>query len=141
MNQKNPLVLIILDGWGYRPETQHNAIAQAQTPFFDMLMQKYPHTFLNASETHVGLPKGQIGNSEIGHMTIGTGRVIDTDLMKIDKAALAGDFAQNPAFLQLFDHVKKYDSTLHVLGLVSPVASTATKRTCTRFWPRPNRRA
>ncbi|MDE2311798.1 MAG: 2,3-bisphosphoglycerate-independent phosphoglycerate mutase [Patescibacteria group bacterium] len=115
-----PVALIILDGWGHRPDNSHNAIAQARTPFFDELTQKYPHTLLNASEQHVGLPAGQIGNSEIGHMTIGTGRIIHTDLVKIDKAAKDNLFAANPAFSQLFDHVKQYDSTLHVLGLVSP---------------------
>lgn len=115
-----PVALIILDGWGHREENKHNAIAQAKTPFFDSLIKNYPHTTLNASENFVGLPKGQIGNSEIGHMTMGTGRVIDTDLVKINKAAARGEFISNPAFNQLFDHVKKYNSTLHVLGLVSP---------------------
>lgn len=119
MNKK-PVCLIILDGWGHREETKHNAIAQAKTPFFNMLMEKYPHTLLNASEEHVGLPGGQIGNSEIGHMTMGTGRVLDVDLVKINKAAINGEFHTNPAFLQIFDHVKKFNSTLHILGLVSP---------------------
>ncbi len=120
MQDHKPLALIILDGWGHREETEHNAIAKAQTPFFDSLWKQYPHTLLNASEQHVGLPKGQIGNSEIGHMSIGTGRVIDTDLMKIDTAALMGDFQKNPAFTQLFAHVKNHNSVLHVMGLVSP---------------------
>jgi len=115
-----PIALIILDGWGMAPDGEHNAIANARTPFFNSLMQKYPHTKLNASEEHVGLPAGQIGNSEIGHMSIGTGRVIDTDLVKIDKAASTGQFSDNPAFAELFEHVKKFNSTLHVLGLVSP---------------------
>lgn len=117
---KPPLALIILDGWGHREDSGNNAIARAKTPFFDLLLKNYPHTLLNASETHVGLPKGQIGNSEIGHMTIGTGRVIDTDLVKIDNAAKKGEFINNPAFVQLFGHVKKFDSTLHIMGLVSP---------------------
>lgn len=120
MTKKSPLVLIILDGWGYREKPDNNAIAQAKTPFFDALMEKYPHTLLNASEGHVGLPEGQIGNSEIGHQTIGCGRVLDADLVKINKAAKSGKFISNPAFTELFDHVKKYNSTLHVLGLVSP---------------------
>jgi 2,3-bisphosphoglycerate-independent phosphoglycerate mutase len=119
-NKHKLLALIILDGWGYREETQNNAIAQARTPFFDELWAKYPHTLLNASEGHVGLPSGQIGNSEIGHMTMGTGRVLDVDLVKINKAAQQGEFHTNPAFLELFAHVKKYNSALHVLGLVSP---------------------
>ena len=120
MNKHKPLALIILDGWGHREETNNNAILQAKTPFFDMLIKTYPHTLLNASEQHVGLPAGQIGNSEIGHMTMGTGKVIDVDLVKISKAAKQGEFNTNPAFVTLFDHVKKYNSTLHVLGLVSP---------------------
>ena len=114
-----PVVLIVLDGWGYRPEPENNAIFEAKTPFFDMLWKEYPHTLLNASETFVGLPSGQIGNSEIGHMTMGTGRVIDVDLVRINKAIQTGEFEINPAFTQLFDHVKKYNSTLHVFGLVS----------------------
>lgn len=117
---KKPLVLIILDGWGHREGTKHNAIAEANTPFYDSLIKNYPHSLLNASEEHVGLPSGQIGNSEIGHMSIGTGRVIDTDLVKIDKAAASGEFKINPAFGGLFEHVKNNNSTLHILGLVSP---------------------
>ena len=118
--RKKPVALIVLDGWGDREEKEHNAIAEAKTPFFDMLMKEYPHTLLNASEEHVGLPVGQIGNSEIGHMSIGTGRVIDTDLVKIDKAAEAGEFKSNSAFSALFKHIHQNNSTLHVLGLVSP---------------------
>ncbi len=114
-----PICLIILDGWGHREAAEHNAIAQAKTPFFDRLMEKYPHTLLDASAEAVGLPAKQIGNSEIGHMTIGAGRVIDTDLIKINKAA-AGGFRDNPAFKALFNHVKNNNSTLHILGLVSP---------------------
>jgi 2,3-bisphosphoglycerate-independent phosphoglycerate mutase len=119
MNKKShPLALIILDGWGHREDSKNNAIAQARTPFFNGLIKKYPHTLLNASEHHVGLPAGQIGNSEIGHMTMGTGQVLDVDLVKINKAAQKGEFHTNPAFLQLFDHIKKYNSTLHAIGLM-----------------------
>src|SRR6185295_13661260 len=107
MKQKS-VALIILDGWGHREEKDHNAIAQAVTPFYDSLLENYPHMLLHASEEHVGLPVGQIGNSEIGHMTIGTGRVIDTDLVKINKAATDGSFLTNQAFVQIFDHVKKH---------------------------------
>lgn len=119
MNQHHPVILIILDGWGHREAGEHNAIALARTPFFDSLMEKYPHTLLNASEEHVGLPQGTIGNSEIGHMTMGAGRIIDTDLVRISKAAAAGQFNTNPAFLGLFEHVKKFHSNLHIIGLVS----------------------
>ncbi len=117
---KKPLVLIVLDGWGYREGKEHNAIAEANTPFFDMLWHKYPHALLQASQQHVGLPEGTIGNSEVGHMTIGAGKVIDTDLVKISKAMKQKEFHANPSFLNLFEHVKKFQSTLHILGLVSP---------------------
>ncbi len=116
----NQVVLIILDGWGHREDSKHNAIAEARTPFFDSLIEKYPHSLLDASSSSVGLPEGQIGNSEVGHMTIGAGKVIDTDLVRINKAVTSGEFETNPAFVQLFDHVKKNNSVLHVLGLVSP---------------------
>ncbi len=115
---KKQTALIILDGWGYREETENNAVAAASTPFFDSLWQKYPHSFLKAGEEAVGLPKGQVGNSEIGHMTIGAGKVIDTDLVRIEKAILAGEFDTNQSFQKLFNHVKENDSALHVLGLI-----------------------
>lgn len=117
---KKPTVLIVLDGWGYREETQDNAIKAAKTPFFDQLWQTYPHSLLKASGDAVGLPEGQMGNSEVGHMTIGAGRPTDTDLVRIDKAIASGEFDRNPAFISLFDHVKKNNSVLHVQGLVSP---------------------
>ncbi len=122
MTEKNtikPHVLIILDGWGHREECKYNAIAEAKTPFMDHLLATYPHTLLDASAGSVGLPEGQMGNSEVGHMTIGAGKIIDTDLVRISKAAINNEFATNPAFVQLFAHVKQYDSTLHVKGLVS----------------------
>lgn len=116
---KKPHLLIILDGWGYREETKDNAIAEANTPFFDFLWKTYPHSLLDASSEKVGLPDGQMGNSEVGHMTIGAGKIIDTDLVKIAKAIRENEFATNPAFVQLFDHIKKYHSTLHIKGLLS----------------------
>lgn len=119
MNKRHPVVLIVLDGWGHGKAGEHNAISQAYTPFYNSLIAKYPHMLLNASQEHVGLPQGTIGNSEIGHMTMGAGKVIDTDLVRISKAMQAGQFNINPAFLGLFEHVKKYNSTLHILGLLS----------------------
>ena len=113
-------MLIVLDGWGYRTDAQDNAIAAANKPFFDELWKTYPHSLLQASGNAVGLPEGQMGNSEVGHMTIGAGKIIDTDLVRIDKAIEDGTFDQNPAFTALFDHVRKHGSTLHVEGLVSP---------------------
>ncbi len=118
MKNDKTVVLIVLDGWGYREEKKDNAIATASTPFFDMLWSSYPHTLLAASELAVGLPEGQMGNSEIGHTTIGAGKVIDTDLVRIGKAIKENAFNSNSAFQKLFAHVKKHNSTLHVKGLV-----------------------
>ncbi len=115
-----PFVLVVLDGWGHREETSHNAIYEAPTPRFDSLLSRYPHSTLDASEGSVGLPDGQMGNSEIGHMTIGAGKIIDTDLVKIAKAVKSGEFANNAEFGALFSHVKKNKSTLHAVGLLSP---------------------
>jgi 2,3-bisphosphoglycerate-independent phosphoglycerate mutase len=114
-----PHILIVLDGWGHREDTKDNAIAEAKTLFFDHLWKTYPHALLDASSENVGLPDGQMGNSEVGHMTIGAGKIIDTDLVRIAKAIRNNEFATNPAFITLFDHVKKYNSVLHVKGLLS----------------------
>jgi len=119
MSRIKPVVLIVLDGWGYSEDTSNNAIFRAKTDFFDSLYRTYPHTLLDASQQSVGLPKGQMGNSEVGHMTIGAGKIIDTDLVKIDKAIQNGDFENNEAFQKLFEHVKRNNSFLHVLGLLS----------------------
>ena len=117
--KKKQVILAILDGWGYREDTQDNAIAAAQTPYFDALWNEYPHALLNASGLAVGLPEGQMGNSEVGHTTIGGGSPVDTDLVRISKAIKDETFNTNPSFLQMFDHVKKHDSILHVQGLLS----------------------
>lgn len=113
------IVLIVLDGWGYREDTKDNAIFASKKPYFDSLWNRYPHSLLDASGLAVGLPEGQMGNSEIGHTTIGAGKVIDTELVKIGKSIELGEFDKNPAFTALFDHVKKHNSVLHVQGLVS----------------------
>ena len=114
-----PVVLIVLDGWGYSESGKDNAIAAAKTPFWDYLWSTYPHTVLHASQEPVGLPAGQMGNSEIGHMTIGSGKVIATDLVRINSAIASGEFDTNPAFTTLFEHVQKNNSILHIQGLVS----------------------
>lgn len=119
MNKKQ-VALIVLDGWGYREDKKDNAIAQAHKPFFDEIWGKYPHTTLDASALAVGLPKGQMGNSEVGHMTIGAGRPLDTDLVRIDKEISSGLFADNKAFKELFNFVENNKSSLHIMGLVSP---------------------
>lgn len=112
------MVLIVLDGWGYREDKEHNAVAAAKTPVFNKIWKDFPHTLLQASGEYVGLPDGQMGNSEIGHTTIGAGKVIDTDLVRIAKAIKNDEFVTNKAFVKLFEHVKKNNSTLHVKGLL-----------------------
>jgi 2,3-bisphosphoglycerate-independent phosphoglycerate mutase len=115
---KKQTALIILDGWGHSTETENNAVAQAKTPFFDSLMKNFPHTFLQASGEFVGLPDGQVGNSEIGHMTIGAGKTIDTDLVRINKAARGGDFQNNETFQKIFSYIKENNSRIHIIGLI-----------------------
>ena len=119
--RKKQIALIVLDGWGYREEKSHNAIAQAHKPFFDSLWEKYPHALLQASEEFVGLPHGQMGDSETGHHVMGAGRIPESDLVRINNAISSGEFAKNPAFEKLFDHVKKTDGAiLHVEGMLGP---------------------
>jgi 2,3-bisphosphoglycerate-independent phosphoglycerate mutase len=117
-SNKKQIALIVLDGWGYREDPKHNAIASAKTPFFDSLWNEYPHTLLEASGLAVGLPDGQMGNSEVGHTTIGAGKIIDTDLVRIHKAIASNQFVSNLAMQELFAHVKKHNSTLHIKGLL-----------------------
>ncbi|HEY9480681.1 MAG TPA: 2,3-bisphosphoglycerate-independent phosphoglycerate mutase [Candidatus Paceibacterota bacterium] len=118
MKTFNQAALIVLDGWGHREDPKDNAVAAAKKPFFDKIWKEYPHTLLEASGLAVGLPEGQMGNSEIGHTTIGAGTVIDTDLVRIKKSIDSGEFAKIPAFVKLFDHVKRHGSTLHAKGLL-----------------------
>lgn len=118
MENKKQIILIILDGWGHREEKKDNAMAEADKPFFDYLWNNYPHALLEASGEAVGLPEGQMGNSEVGHTTIGAGKVLNTDLVRVSKAIANDEFITNPAFMELFAHVKKYDSVLHVQGLL-----------------------
>lgn len=115
-----PVVLVILDGWGLRDEPRYNPIYLARTSFFDQAARTYPFTTLAASGAAVGLPKKQIGNSEIGHLTIGSGRVLQHDLVRINREIQSGTLSQNPALQKLFVHIKKNDSQLHVIGLLSP---------------------
>jgi bisphosphoglycerate-independent phosphoglycerate mutase len=115
-----PVALIVLDGWGERTDKKDNAIAAAKKPFFDSLLKKYPHSLLEASGRAVGLPQDQMGNSEVGHTTIGAGKVVATDLVRISDSVTDGTFSKNPAFIDLFTHVKNNNSALHVCGLVSP---------------------
>ncbi len=115
----SPLVLIILDGWGYREETEGNAIAAANTPVMDSLWSTYPKTLLQASGKDVGLPKGQMGNSEVGHLNIGAGRVVPQELVRISDAVDDGSLLSNPALVAVCEKVKANNSKLHLLGLCS----------------------
>ena len=114
-----PVLLIILDGYGYREEADFNAIAAAHKPHWDQLWRDYPHTLLNASEKSVGLPSKQMGNSEVGHLNIGAGRVVYQDLSRVDVDIEEGKFFDNPALLQAIQTAQQNNSTLHILGLLS----------------------
>ena len=114
-----PVVLLVLDGWGLREETEGNAIKLARTPTYLELLDRFPNSSLQASGAFVGLPEGQMGNSEVGHITMGAGRVVYQDLTRIDKSIKDGDFFERPAFLDAMRAVGDTHS-LHLLGLVSP---------------------
>jgi len=114
-----PLVLIILDGWGYREEIKDNGIAQARIPFFKKIWENYPHTLIEASGPAVGLPQGIMGNSEVGHMNLGAGRVVYSGLSQIYHSIETGDFFKNPALLSAIRAAKQNNSRLHLIGLVS----------------------
>lgn len=114
-----PIVLVILDGWGLAPPGPGNAISQAKTPNMDSLWAAFPHCRLKASGEAVGLPPGEVGNSEVGHLTLGAGRIVFQNLQRINLAIADGSFFQNRAFLKVARHVKKNKSSLHILGLVS----------------------
>jgi 2,3-bisphosphoglycerate-independent phosphoglycerate mutase len=111
--------LVILDGWGRAPPGPGNAVELAETPVFDRLWSSYPHTTLNASGEAVGLPPGQMGNSEVGHLTIGSGRVPYQDLVRINRSIETGEFYSNAALRAAFDRAKQRGANVHLLGLVS----------------------
>lgn len=114
-----PVALVILDGWGCAPPGPGNAVALAETPVFDALWARYPHTTLRASGEAVGLPDGQMGNSEVGHLTIGAGRVRYQDLVRIARAIGGGSFFENEALVGAFARARGRDADVHLLGLVS----------------------
>ena len=117
--KKHPLALIILDGFGYRKETEGNAISMAKKPVLDEVFRKHPHTLIGASGMDVGLPDGQMGNSEVGHTNIGAGRIVYQELTRITKSIQDGSFFQNEAFLAAVDQCRWFNSTLHIFGLMS----------------------
>jgi 2,3-bisphosphoglycerate-independent phosphoglycerate mutase len=115
-----PLVaLVVLDGWGIAPPGPGNAVELADTPVFDRLWAEYPHTTLKASGEAVGLPPGQMGNSEVGHLTIGSGRVLDQDLQRVNRAIVSGAFYENEALVSAFRRARERGGDVHLMGLVS----------------------
>ena len=151
MTKRTTTALIILDGWGYREETESNAILAAQTPVIDKLWESNPHTLVSGSGGDVGLPDGQMGNSEVGHMNLGAGRVVYQDLTRITKSIKDGEFQTNPVIMKAVDSAVAADKAVHIMGLMSPggvhshedqilamiksAADRGAKRfTCTHFW-------
>jgi 2,3-bisphosphoglycerate-independent phosphoglycerate mutase len=114
-----PVLLCVMDGWGQRDASDNNAVALAHTPVFDRLRRRWPSGLMNASEEHVGLPKGQMGNSEVGHMNLGAGRVVFQDLPRIDNAIADGSIERQPAIAAIVDTLKASGGTCHLMGLVS----------------------
>jgi len=117
---KKPLVLLILDGWGNRADTPDNAVSNAKTPVLDQLCKDYANGLISASGMDVGLPDGQMGNSEVGHTNIGAGRTVYQSLTKVTKAIQDGDFYENPVFVEAIDKAVAADKAVHIMGLASP---------------------
>src|SRR5580693_9927972 len=108
MSRNKPLILTILDGWGFSPVLEGNAIAAARKPTYDQLLREFPNTLVRTSGPSVGLPEGQMGNSEVGHLNIGSGRVIYMDVTRIDKMIASGEFFKNPILLDSMRHAKSH---------------------------------
>ena len=119
MSRPKPLVLIILDGWGYSPKVEANAIALARKPVYDRFLREYPNTLIHTSGPFVGLPEGQMGNSEVGHLNIGAGRIVHMDITRIDLMIQNGDFFSDPTLVAAMKHARTGGRRLHLFGLVS----------------------
>ena len=119
MTRPKPLILIILDGWGYRAETKANAIALARKPTYDRLLREYPNTLIQTSGPYVGLPEGQMGNSEVGHLNIGAGRIVHMDITRIDLMIQNGEFFRHPVLLNAMKNARTGGRRLHLFGLLS----------------------
>src|SRR5438105_15457058 len=115
---RTPVVLIVLDGLGFRPGREGNAIELGKTPTWHRLWERAPRTLLDASGLAVGLPEGQIGNSEVGHLNLGAGRVVPQDIVRISQSVDSGEFFRIPALVQLVDDIRRHDATLHAMGLI-----------------------
>jgi 2,3-bisphosphoglycerate-independent phosphoglycerate mutase len=118
-NKPKPLILVILDGWGYRAETKANAIAMARKPNYDRLLRDYPNTLIHTSGRFVGLPEGQMGNSEVGHLNMGAGRIVHMDITRLDLMIQNGEFFSDPTLLGAMKHARSGGRRLHLFGLVS----------------------
>ena len=129
---RRPVVLMILDGYGLNDKVEGNAIAQAKTPVMDQLMKECPWVRGNASGMAVGLPEGQMGNSEVGHLNMGAGRIVYQELTRITKEIQDGTFFENPALVKAVENCRKNGSALHLMGLLSD--GTATIHICTAYW-------
>src|SRR6202789_2229686 len=119
MTRPKPLVLIILDGWGYRAETKANAIAFSRKPTYDRLLREYPNTLIQTSGPYVGLPDGQMGNSEVGHLNIGAGRIVHMDSTRIELMIQNGEFFSHPVLLAAMKNASVSERRLHLFGLLS----------------------
>src|SRR4051812_23091912 len=119
MNIPKPLVLAILDGWGYAPPSKANAISLARKPVYDRMLRQYPNTLIHTSGRFVGLPDGQMGNSEVGHLNMGAGRIVYMDITKIDLMIENGEFFSNKVLLDGMTHAKQDGRRLHIFGLLS----------------------
>src|ERR687897_1191284 len=115
--KRGPVALIVIDGWGYSAAREGNAIALATTPFYDDLSEKYPSTLLEAHGSRVGLPAGVMGNSEVGHLNIGSGRVIRMDVSLVDHEIETGEFFRNPILTNTIESARHSDQALHLMGL------------------------
>src|SRR5512143_3473034 len=117
---RTPVALIVLDGWGFRPGREGNAIELARTPVWHRLWSSAPRTLLDASGLAVGLPEGQMGNSEVGHLNLGAGRVVPQDLVRISQSISSGEFFRLEPFQALGRHLRETGGTLHLMGLLGP---------------------
>src|SRR5579872_1475685 len=119
MSRNKPLILTILDGWGFSSASAGNAIAAARKPTYDMLLREFPSTLVHTSGPYVGLPEGQMGNSEVGHLNMGAGRVVQMDVTRIDSMIASGELFQNPVLLATMHHGREKGHRLHLMGLCS----------------------
>src|SRR6266540_3985502 len=117
-NTRTPVVLVVLDGWGFRPGREGNAIELGRTPVWHRLWEGATRTLLDASGLAVGLPEGQIGNSEVGHLNLGAGRVVPQDMVRISQAIQSGEFFRLPPLVELCEKLTRRGGTLHLIGLI-----------------------